>query len=137
MKFADYTKQKKVIKGTPDPQKAKALLKMYPKSIATAERMGDKDANAIMTMSYSALRQVLEAMALVEGYHVYSHEAFTQYLIEKGEDECAVLFDIFRKRRNGVEYYGKPVSAAVAKTSLAQIKIICTKLVKKYLNELK
>jgi hypothetical protein len=134
MTFNDFVKQGKVILGQKNLQKAKALLKMSSILLIQVKQLpsSENSGSMILTLSYSALRQVLEAMCLSQGYKVYSHEAFTHYLKKIGELEFSEKFDRLRRLRNGVEYYGKPVSMIVAKDALDEISLMCAKLRKKY-----
>lgn len=93
------------------------------------------NSSIILSQSYESLRQILEAITLTEGYKVYSHEAFTSYLKEKNEIIFANRFDRLRKLRNGINYYGKPVSQKVAEEALKEIKEMIKKLSKKYLDK--
>lgn len=64
-----------------------------------------------ITLVYDSLREVLEALALKNGYKIYNHECYTAFLKElikssdKGEE-----FDYIRRVRNSVNYYGKTLS---------------------------
>lgn len=95
MAFKDYLKNKKVVKGTPDIQKASALVKMAENHLVVVEKIGltDESASIILTQAYESLRQILEAIALSEGYKVYSHEAYVDFLLENGEIIFANRFD--------------------------------------------
>lgn len=56
-------------------------------------------------------------------------------LKEKNEIIFANRFDRLRKLRNGINYYGKPVSQKVAEEALKEIKEMIKKLSKKYLDK--
>ncbi len=94
----------------------------------------EKNSSIIFSMLYESLRQILEAIGLMEGYKVYSHEAFTYYLNNKKEYKIANLFDKYRKMRNGVNYYGKTISRKITLKARKEIKILCELLKYKYLN---
>ena len=113
--------------------------------IATAEldlqfleklEINEQSARKIMSNYYDVLRSILEAIALLEGYKVYSHEAFTFFLNEKGEETLALKFDRFRKLRNNINYYGKNISVEEVKEYSAEIGNIVALLRKKYLESL-
>lgn len=137
MNFDDFIKEGKVILGNKDVQKTKALIKMSETNLKAVGLLpiNDITASSVLSLSYESLREILEAMCLVEGYKVYSHEAFTSYLSKLKEDNIAVEFDRFRKLRNGVNYYGKTVSVDIALDSKDQIKLLCLKLKEKYLKK--
>ena len=63
----------------------------------------------IFVSYYEVLRKIIEAIAIKEGYKVYSHEAFFYFLKEKKEELIALRFDKYRKLRNGINYYGKDI----------------------------
>jgi len=115
--FEDFIADGRVVRGEKDFQKAKALVKMAKQNFSVIKMVPEKTESAavILSVSYESLRQILEAMALREGYKVYSHEAYTPYLEERGQEGIAAKFDRLRKLRNGIHYYGKNVSLAVAR----------------------
>src|SRR3989344_1056087 len=80
------------------------------------------------------LRSIVESMSIIEGYKIYSHEAFTYFLKEKGEEIISEKFDRFRKIRNKINYYGGNISAEEVKENIEEIKEIIKKLKTKYLN---
>lgn len=135
MIFDDFIKQKKVILAQPDLQKSKSL-KMMANShfdVIIKMRILEENSSIIFSQIYESLRQILEAIALKEGYKVFFHEAYTYYLKEKGEITMANKFDRYRKLRNGINYYGKPVEKEVTKSALTEIKGMMIILTKKYL----
>lgn len=135
MKFDDFIKQKKVIRGKIDNQKSRALVKMSKNnlSVVKAIPLSDSSASIILSQSYESLRQILEAIALSKGFKLYSHEAFTYFLLELNEVSISEHFDRLRKLRNGVNYYAKTVSVKVASAALQQVKELTTILTRKYL----
>jgi len=133
MRFDDFFKERKVVRCRPDKEWAKALLKMSDASLDAANALDtERNSSAALTLAYTALRQVLEAICLLRGYKVYSHEAYTSFLKELDEPAAAESFNRFRKLRNGVEYYARPVSAAVAHQALKGITTIRKRLREKY-----
>ena len=136
--FEKFIESGKVIKGMSDLQKSKSLIKMSEITFkyATSIPIDDSNSSIILTNLYESLREILEAMCLREGYKVYSHEAFTFYLRKLNENEIAEKFDRFRKLRNGVNYYGKPVSKEVTINARDEIIKIKLKLREKYLKNL-
>ncbi len=135
MKFSDFIKRKEV-------RKAEFDKGLFDSLIATAEldlkfleklKIDEYSARKIMSNYYDVLRSLLEAIALKEGYKVYSHEAFTFYLKEKGESEISLKFDRFRKKRNSINYYGESISIEEVKEYSEEIRKIITELKGKYL----
>lgn len=135
MLFEEFVKEGKVIKGEKDGQKAKALLKMSDNNLKTAETIDitEVTSSTVFGIVYEALREVVEAICLLDGWKVYSHEAFTAFLSDLGEEAISVKFDRLRKIRNGANYYGKSVSIAVTNDAKVQVLKMCDFLKKKYL----
>ncbi|MFC1774743.1 hypothetical protein ACFLZN_00320 [Nanoarchaeota archaeon] len=121
--------------GRKDDQKAKALIRMSDNNLKTVDeiKLNSITASPILSISYEALREILEAMCLMEGYRVYSHEAYTAFLKEICEFTISEKFDRLRKLRNGVNYYGSPVSINVSKEAREEVISLCKILKKKYL----
>lgn len=122
--------------GEKDIQKSKALIKMSDNNFKTISKvhLNESTSSIIFTMLYECLRQILEAISLIEGYKIYSHEAYVAYLIKLNESSISEKFDRFRKLRNGVNYYGKPILKETTENAKQEITIIINDLVKKYLN---
>src|SRR3989338_9696285 len=102
MNFEDFIKLGQVRRASRDEQLAKSLLK---ETVIDMEFFGDleineKSARKLVSNYYDFLRSILEAMAALDGYKIYNHEAFTSYLLDKGEDKMSEKFDRIRKIRN-------------------------------------
>lgn len=139
MNFEYFIKNRKVKKGEKDVQKAKALVKMSNQGILTADRF-DLDAissSSVFGIYYESLREIVEAVSVLEGFKVYSHEAFTAYLKKIDEMRIAEMFDKFRKLRNGANYYGESIKKETTETARVEIKKLVKELKDKYLNNLK
>jgi len=138
MRFVDFIKENKVRKGSPDIQLARSLVKMSDNHLKSIEEMKLTDVTSatIMTNYYESLREIVEAIATIDGYRVYSHEAFTSYLKEKGEDSISIKFDNFRKIRNSVNYYGRPVEVGITRANIVEIRKIIMELKGKFLKNL-
>jgi len=135
MEFNDFIKEKKVIKGAKDTQKAKALVKMSHEALRAAAKLAENNDSApfVLSTAYTALRQILDAICLQQGYKIYSHEAYTYFLRMMNERIAAEKFDRYRRLRNGIEYYGKTVSIATSNEALKDIKNLTAQLRKKHL----
>ena len=136
MKFVDYISKGQVKRGQKDFFLAKSLTGTADLDLRFLQslKIDKTSARKIMTNYYDVLRSILEAMAALEGYKVYSHEAFTYFLKQKGEENLARKFDRFRKIRNGINYYGKDISAAEVKEHVKEMQEIITILRAKYLS---
>ncbi|MBI4164007.1 MAG: hypothetical protein HY512_04035 [Candidatus Aenigmarchaeota archaeon] len=137
MRFQDFIERGTVRKGERDIQLAKSLIKMSENQIKSMQSLGltDVTASTIMATYYEALREIVEAICAKSGYKVYSHEAFTYFLKELGEDVIAEKFDRFRKIRNGINYYGKQIDKESVKTNKEDIVKIIGSLKSKFLSD--
>ena len=139
MSFGEFIKKGLVRKTSSDFILAKSLLftgKKDLKFIDTLE-INENSSRKIMTNYYDILRSILEAIASIEGFKIYSHEAFVFFLKEKGEETLASKFDRFRKIRNSINYYGKDISVEETKENIKEIQKIIKTLINKYLQGLK
>ena len=85
--------------------------------------MNEVTASSKLLLAYDSLRELLEALALKNGYKVYNHECYTAFLKEIiKENYKADEFDDIRKIRNAVNYYGKEISVEEANEVIAKIK---------------
>lgn len=137
MKFEDFIEQGKVRKGNPDIPKVKSLLETSNNHLLFLkhQKIDGISAGSILVTYYEALREVIEAMCLKEGFKVYSHEAFTYFIKEKNEESAAVKFDNLRKLRNSINYYGEKVDAGEVESAKEEIIELVNDLKKKYLDE--
>ena len=135
MKFNDFITRKEVRKTEFDKGLFESLVKTAELDLIFLEKVkiDEYSSRKIMSNYYDVLRSLLEAMALKDGYKVYSHEAFTFYLREKEESEISLKFDRFRKKRNAINYYGESVSVEEVKEYSKEMKKIIIELKKKYL----
>ena len=117
---------KRIAKGVmPDIEMIKSLIRSSKNKLNSESRleMSDVTAASKLSLAYDSLRELLEALALKNGYKVYNHECYTAFLKEivkesgKGDE-----FDEIRKIRNSVNYYGKEISADEAEKIIERIK---------------
>jgi|SRR3989344_4759539 len=139
MKLQEFIEKGMVRKSTKDISLAKSLILtanidlMFLKNL----EINDNSARKIMTNYYDVLRSLLEAISCLDGYKIYSHEAFFFLLKEKGENQIAQKFDRFRKIRNSINYYGKNISVEEVKENKEEIIKIIDTLKIKFLKEIK
>ena len=134
MKFVEPLDNEVVRRVTPDHQHAQSLLKMSKNNLLVVKQipLTDDSASLILSSAYESLRQVLEAIALKNGYKVFSHVKYTSYLEQNNEQAASKVFDRLRKLRNGVNYYGNAVPKEVTKQALQDIQKLCKQLEEKY-----
>ncbi|MBT4576966.1 hypothetical protein HOM13_00675 [Candidatus Woesearchaeota archaeon] len=139
MKFNDFITLKKVKIVSKDISLIRSLINTSRNDLKFLYRLtiDGVSARKIMCNYYDVLRSVLEAIALVEGYKVYSHEAFTYFLKEKDEDVSSIKFDKFRKIRNNINYYGENISVEEVTEYKEQITMLVEVLMDKYLGDFK
>lgn len=105
--------------------------KIYSESLL---ELNDDTASSKISLSYEALRELLEAVALSKGYKIYNHECYCSFLKEVvNESSLGTEFDEFRKIRNAVNYYGKEVTAEEAKATLEKMNLLTGKIKKQFL----
>ena len=130
MKFEDFIKNRQIKNTIKDMQLAKSLLSTAEQDLEFFKTLpiNNISARKIVSNYYDILRSTLEALASLEGYKVYSHEAFTYYLKEKGEGDTSRKFERLRKIRNSINYYGKEISAEEAKELVNEILALIGKI---------
>lgn len=130
MNFEDFIASDKVRKSNPDFEQAKSLVMMSEQNFSAIQQipLTQQTASILLSQAYESLRQVIEAICLTKGFKVYSHEAYTFYLKDCKKDYEAQVFDRLRRLRNGITYYGKPVSVAVAQQGIEDVKKLSTLL---------
>ncbi len=138
MKFEDFIEKGLVRKTSKDKSLVRALLQNSKKDIEFLNglKINEKSVRKIMTNFYDVLRSVLEAVSVIKGYKIYSHEAYIYFLKEIKENLLAIKFDRFRRIRNSINYYGKDISIEETKENIYEIKKMINILIKKYLGKL-
>ncbi|MBS3169425.1 hypothetical protein J4210_02985 [Candidatus Woesearchaeota archaeon] len=75
-----------------------------------------------ISLAYDALRELLEALALQQGFKIYNHECYTAFLKEVlNKSDWGDEFDQIRKVRNSINYYGQEISPEEAKGIIREI----------------
>lgn len=134
----EYINQGTVRKTISNKGKIKALIQISIDRIDTISEinLNEKNASVLFTNYYDVLREICEAIALLNGYKIYLHEAIGLFLREiLNENHNFIKFDKFRVMRNGVNYYGKPVEFNEALQSIKDINQMVLELKSKYLKE--
>lgn len=124
MKFEDFIKKGDAKRTAKDIQLAKALMSTARQDLVFLRGLAIENISArkIVSNFYDVLRSLLEADAAVEGFKIYSHEAFTYYLLEKGQEKKSRNFERFRKVRNSINYYGKDIDVKEAAELVKEMK---------------
>jgi len=125
MKFEDFIKEGKVRKATPDKLMIKSIIKNTFEDLKFLEqtKLTELSKRKLVTNYYDSLRSLLEAKAILQGYKIYSHEAFSFFLKEKlNQEVLSIKFDRLRKIRNGLNYYGKSLQLKEAEDIIEDLK---------------
>ena len=104
-----------------------SLLKSSANRLKSQQKLPLEEITAasVLSLAYDSLRELIEALALQEGFKVYNHECYTAFLKEvmklsnEGDE-----FDDIRKERNAVNYYGKEISVEEAKGLINRIRVL-------------
>lgn len=138
MNLNDFIEKGQVKRADKDISLAKSLVSTAENDLIFLKNSEiDKySARKIMTGYYDILRSILEAISILNGYKIYSHEAFTYFLKQINEDLIANKFDRLRKIRNGINYYGKDISVEEVKENAKEIIKLIEELKNKYLKNL-
>ncbi|HLC84425.1 MAG TPA: hypothetical protein VJH22_01385 [Candidatus Nanoarchaeia archaeon] len=75
-----------------------------------------------ISLSYDSVRELLESIALRQGFKIYNHVCYTGFLKEVlKENGIGEEFDELRIIRNDINYYGKEVSIEEARDVLSRL----------------
>lgn len=130
MDFKECSEKRIIKRVKPDFELCKSLQKSSENKISSAKllEINETTAASVITLSYDSLRELLEALAIKNGYKIYNHECYTAFLNSiLGKEDCAKSFDSLRKLRNSINYYRQEISASDAKTIFEDV----GKLIKK------
>lgn len=137
MNFKEFIENGDVKKVQVDIQLAKSLVKTaeYDMKFLDNVKIDDFSARKIMVGYYDTLRSIIEAIATIDGYKAYSHEALVYFLKEKEADVMSEKFNRFRRIRNGISYYGKSISSEEVEENKKEIKDMIKLLIKMFLKD--
>ena len=133
MSFQQSLEQGYAKKVPSDALRAKSLLKSADDTLLTVKEILLKEHNykSIIRELYEAMRQYCEAIGYLKGYKFLSHESITYFLDEiLHENSISIIFDRYRKIRNGINYYGRDVSLETVEKALTEIPVTIKKLQK-------
>jgi len=112
-------------KVEPDIYLIKSLTKSSKNKFESESKleMSDITASSKLSLAYDSLRELLEALALKNGFKIYNHECYSAFLKEiMSKSDKATEFDEIRKIRNDVNYYGREISADESEKIVQEIK---------------
>ena len=138
MNFKDFINDGKVRKATPDRFMAESIIKNTFEDLKFLEqtKLTELSKRKLVTNYYDSLRSLLEAVSLLKGYKIYSHEAFTYFLKDElHQNILSLKFDRFRKIRNGLNYYGKSIQLNEAKEIIEELKRVINEIKQKFIKK--
>ena len=130
-KFKKFVKEKRV-----EEDLIRFLLEESVRKLKSNDllELDDTTATTKICIIYDSLREVLEALALKKGFKIYNHECFTAFLREVClKENFSKSFDIFRKIRNGINYYGKRLSKEDARILILKITTLRKEILEEFL----
>jgi len=122
--------RQRLVKGVKkDEHIITAIRAIADAKIRSAAALPDEFFIGKITLLYDALREILESIALGNGFKVYNHECYAAFLKEimKCSRE-ADAFDSLRKIRNGINYYGKAIRDDEANQVIADLQALIKKM---------
>ncbi len=131
MEWETCCNQRLVKEITPDIGLIDSLKKSSQDVIKTTETivLNETTASTKVSLMYSSVRELLEALALSKGFKIYNHECFAAFLAAKcNKTHLAEKFDRFRKIRNGLRYYGQRISPKEANFLIDEMKSLYTEI---------
>jgi len=131
MDWYECNKKKIVKEVTADEGLIESLKKTSKNKLISQSRLelDEVTVSSKISLAYDSLRELLEALALVNGFKIYNHECYSSFLQEiLKESSKADEFEEIRKMRNSINYYGKQVSVPEAKTLIERINALREKV---------
>ena len=124
MDFNECLKKRIVKEVKEDRELINSLIKTSQNKLDSEKKLelNEVTSGSKISLLYDSLRELLEALAIKNGYKIYNHECFTYFLKEiLNESSKGDEFDELRKIRNSINYYAKDVSVNESKEVLERI----------------
>lgn len=112
-----------------------SLIKTSENKLKSSDKLelDEITANSKFILTYDSLREILEALALKNGFKIYNHEGYTAFLKEiLKESNNGDEFDEIRKIRNDVNYYGKGINIEEAEDIIKKTKNLRKKFLERF-----
>jgi len=126
--------KKRIAKEVKEDKELMASLIKTSQNKFDSERkleLSEVTSSSKISLLYDSLRELLEALAIKNGYKIYNHECYTYFLKEiLNESIKGTEFDELRKIRNSINYYAKDISIEEAKEVLERIRKLRVEIVK-------
>lgn len=127
MDFDECLKKKIAKEVKADEELIASLIKTSKNKLYSEEKLelSEMTLSSKISLLYDSLRELLEALAIKNGYKIYNHECYTYFLKEiMNESVKGDEFDELRKIRNAVNYYAKDIDVREGKTVLERMKTL-------------
>ncbi len=137
LSWNEYIKKEMIRKTSLNKGVIRSLIEISNNRIKTMKKLEfEKDTSSVIfTNYYDSLREICEAICLLKGYKIYSHEAVGLFLRDFLKEQAIFAkFDRFRVLRNGINYYWKKIEFETACLAVKDIENIVDELKQKYLN---
>ena len=134
MRWEDCVERGTARKDRPDFQRAKSLFSMAEARLDVIKEieMDDESASVIFTMTYESILEFAHALAALKGYKILDHICIKAFLEDIGIRSIAAKFDIYRKNRNSINYYGKKLDRKYVEISLREMNNVIEMLKNEY-----
>ena len=122
-------KEVKIDNGLISSLKVSASKKLITANLI---KLNETTASSKVSLTYDALRELLEALAIENGFKIYNHECYCAFLKEViKETNLGDKFDDFRRIRNSINYYGHDISAEEANSLIKNMLILIKEIKQK------
>jgi len=131
--------RKKLIKKTrTDNDLIRSLIEMsnIKENAVKTANVNKINISAYVSLAYDALREILEAFCILNGYKVLSHLCIGELLRDIIDEFDYEEFDRMRYIRNGINYYGQKIEFEQGKEIINKIFSMKNKILKKYLSKI-
>ncbi|MCD6576031.1 MAG: hypothetical protein J7K73_02640 [Nanoarchaeota archaeon] len=114
---------------TPDILRAESLIEVSADRIKSASAINGKNCNFVFEDYYTSTLELIQALALINGFKVSNHLCLGFFLRDflKREDLFRI-FDDLRYKRNMLTYYGKRMEFEVCREAINKCKDLIKKL---------
>lgn len=138
MELDDCYKKGLIKRAKINRELAKSLVEMSEIKEITVRKANVDDFNisAYISMAYDSLREILEAICVLNGYKVLSHICLGELLKKIIDDFDFNEFDRLRFIRNGINYYGTRIDFMQGKEILGKIFMMKKRLKDRYLKDI-
>ncbi len=124
MKWSECRAKLFVRKAAPDAEMFLSLVESSENKLKSSKRLkiDETTASSVVSLKYDALRELLEAITIMNGSKVYNHDCLGAFLKEVlKRPDLAEEFDRFRIIRNAANYQGKDIKPDDAKILSAEM----------------